>query len=844
MIASRLTEMEARQRSAQLTVHSYDVTLDLTDGEGRAAESTFRSRTVVAFSAEGGGTFIDVQPVSLDSVVLNGVALETTIRDGRLVLPGMAADNVLVVDGVFALANEQQGLERTVDPADGEVYFASLMFMAAAQRVFACFDQPDLKAPYTFHITAPSEWEVISNGSVATTEPAAGGAVTRHFTPTAPIPAYITAVLAGPYHRVTDTVEGPDGPIELGLACVRSAAPFLDAERCFRWTKAGFDLFHRMFGYPYPFGKYDQIFGTDAGIGGMENAGAVTLTGGMIFRSAVTDLEHEAVVYTILHELSHMWFGDLVTTAWWQDTWLNEAFATFAGYLAVAEGTEFADAWTTFAQHDKVMALAADQLPSTHPISADVPDLRTALSNFDDITYQKGAAVLRQLVAYVGEEPFEQALRAYFREHAFGNTTLADLLLALEKASGRDLGTWSTQWLQSAQVNTLRPEYEVDADGLLSNFAVVQTAVPEHPVLRDHRLTIGFYSGNERLVRTHQVKVDVSGERTDVGSLIGIPAPAVVIVNDEDLTYAKVRFDPASLAVISRRAGEVEDPLARAVVWTALWDMTRYGELPASTYVEVALAAAGSEEQLTILERLLKNLEYSLSHYLDPSAEAQQSVADTAWTALHETRPGSDHQKLWLRTFARLAGGTSKATELQSLYAGDVVPAGVELDFETRWLLVHSLAAYGLVDRAAIDAELAQDSNVIADLYAATGRALLPTAEAKAAAWELVTTPEGAQGGIKGATARGFWHPAQIELLRPYLAKYFESIDAFWATDDGGEQAWVSTKTLAPSVVDEEVVSRAEEWLALPDRPAMLRRTVEETVYEVRQALRIRRAGG
>ncbi|WP_432876720.1 aminopeptidase N [Kribbella sp. CA-245084] len=842
MIASQLTESEAADRSAQLTVHSYDVTLDLTDGQGGPAATTFRSRTVIEFSAETSETFVDVQPAALDSVVLNGTELDRTVRDGRVALPGLAARNVLVVDGEFELADEQQGLERIVDPADGEVYFASLMFMAAAQRVFACFDQPDLKAPYTFHISAPSGWEVISNGSVAAVEPAPGGAVTRHFTETAPIPAYITAVLAGPYHRVTDTVDGPGGPVELGLVCVRSAAPYLDAERVFRWTKAGFDIFHRMFAYPYPFGKYDQIFGTDAGIGGMENAGAVTLTGGMIFRSPVTGLDHEASAYTILHELSHMWFGDLVTTAWWQDTWLNEAFATYAGYLAAVEGTEFTEGWTTFAQNDKALALAADQLPSTHPISADVPDLRTALSNFDDITYQKGAAVLRQLVAYVGEDAFTQALRTYFAKHAFGNTTLADLLLALERASGRDLDTWAEQWLQSAQVNTLWPVFTVDEDSRIASFAVEQSAEPEHPVLRDHRLTIGLYSGDSELVRTHQVTIDIGGAVTDVPELVGLPAPSVVLVNDADLTYAKVRFDPQSGAVIRRRAADLADPLARAVAWTALWDMTRDGELTASSYVEVALAAAVREEQIAILSGLLQNLEYAVSHYLPSDHPAQQDLASAAWSALNSRTPGGDAQRLWLRTFARQAGGSTHAGDLQALYAGTPMP-GVELDFETRWRLVRGLAPYGLIDLDAIGTELDRDPNVTAEQYAATARALLPDPAGKDAAWALVTTPGGAQGSLKHATARGFWHPAQAELLRPYLSTYYDSLTALWASDDGGEQAWVSTKSLAPTIVDESLVRLAEAWLEGPDHPAMLRRTVEETRHEIAESLRIRDAG-
>lgn len=849
MIASQLTQAEAEQRSAHLSLRSYDITLDLTDGQGGPADTTFRSRTEIQFSAEpahGSSTFVDVQPAALGTVTLNGTPVEAEVVDGRVALTGLVEENVLVIEGDFELSNEQQGLEKTIDPADGEVYFASLMFMAAAQRVFACFDQPDLKAPYSFHITAPAAWEVISNGAVESTEPAAGGALTRHFVRTAPISSYVTAVLAGPYHRVTDTVVGPDGPIELGLVCVKSATPYLDEENYFRWTKAGFELFHQVFDYPYPFGKYDQIFGTDAGIGGMENAGAVTLTGGMIFRSPVTAIEREDAVYTVLHELSHMWFGDLVTTAWWQDTWLNEAFATYAGYLAAVEATEYTGGWTSFAADDKAMALAADQLPSTHPISADVPDLRTALSNFDDITYQKGAGVLRQLVAYVGREAFDTALRAYFREHAFGCTDLTDLLAALEKASGRDLGSWAQQWLQSAQVNTLRPEIEVDADGLITSLTVVQTAVPEHPTLRDHRLTIGFYSGAETLARSHQVTVDVSGERTQIAELTGVPAPDLVLVNDADLTYAKVRFDPASDAVVRSRAGMIEDPLARAVAWTALWDMVREGELSAASYVEAAMAASPTESQVPVLSAQLRNTEQAVRRFteIDAVDAACAQVAATALKAVSTSPPGGDAQKLWLRTFARMAGGTPSEGALVAIHRGEAVPTGIELDFETRWLLVRELATHGLLGAPDIEAELARDPNVTAEQYAATARGLLPTAEAKAEAWALVTTVGGAQGGIKSATALGFWHPSQSELLRPYLARYFDSLDEFWATDDGGEQAWVSTKNLAPDLVDEELLARAEEWLTLPDRPAMLRRTVTETAYEVRRALRNRRVRG
>ncbi|MBW8731416.1 MAG: aminopeptidase N, partial [Terrabacter sp.] len=570
MPGKNLTRDEAASRASILRVDSYDVRLDLTTGP-----ENFHTVTTVTFtcSEPGADSFIDLIADSVEKVTLNGVDLDPAevFADSRIALAGLAAENELTVDATGRYTNTGEGLHRFVDPVDNEVYLYTQFEVPDSRRMYAVFEQPDLKASFRFTVTAPAHWKVISNSP--TPAPQAAGVAdgveraTWSFEPTQRISSYITALIAGPYDEVRDEVETRKGVVPLGVFCRKSLTQYLDADNIFDCTKKGFAFFEEEFDQPYPFEKYDQIFTPEYNMGAMENAGAVTFVEVYIFRSKVSEAKIERRALTILHELAHMWFGNLVTMKWWDDLWLNESFAEWASTTCQAEATEWTSAWTTFGTSEKAWAYTQDQLSSTHPIAADMRHLEDVEVNFDGITYAKGASVLKQLVAYVGREPFTAGLRAYFAKHAWRNTTLADLLSELEQTSGRDLGTWSKLWLETAGVNTLRPQVETDDQGLISSVRIVQTSAEDFPTLRPHRLAVGLYDiEGDDLVRTDRIELDVDGEVTDVPQLVGRPAPALLLVNDDDLAYAKIRLDERSLGTALARPRGFRDSLPRALV--------------------------------------------------------------------------------------------------------------------------------------------------------------------------------------------------------------------------------------------------------------------------------------
>src|SRR5271166_1857948 len=670
--SDNLTRDEATTRSALITVASYQVDLDLTCGD-----ATFDSVSVVRFgcAAPGSSTFIT--------------------------LTGLAADNVLRVAADCAYSRSGEGLHRFTDPADGHVYLYSDLETFDAHRVYACFDQPDMKASYELAVTAPADWLVVSNMAPESTVPAGsepdGGALRWRFPPTPVMPTYITAVAAGPYHVVRDEHDG----IPLGVYCRQSLASYLDADEILEVTRQGFDFYHSSFGIKYPFGKYDQLFVPEFKEGAMENAGCVTFVEAYIFRSRVTDFAREARAETILHEMAHMWFGDLVTMRWWDDLWLNESFATWAGTLAQAEATRWTNAWTTFAQLYKAWACRQDQLPSTHPIAADIPDIAAVEVNFDGITYAKGAAVLKQLVAYVGRENFLDGVRKYFAAHAWGNATLADLLAALEETSGRDLAAWSAEWLQTAGVNTLRPSYSVDADGRFTEFAVEQEAPASHPVLRSHRIAIGLYdrtSGEEAgLVRRQRVETDVAGPRTVVPELTGQPRPDLVLVNDDDLTYAKIRLDDHSLRTLIEAIGEFTDSLPAALCWSAAWDMVRDAEMATRDYVRLVLSGVSSVADISVVQTLLRQAGQAVRRFAAPAwrQTGLALMASVLRDLLDDASAGSDIQLAYVRAFAGVATSADDLALLAGLLDGPVVLDGLTVDTDLRWSLLWRLVSRG-----------------------------------------------------------------------------------------------------------------------------------------------------
>ncbi|QNG38044.1 aminopeptidase N [Geodermatophilaceae bacterium NBWT11] len=839
MAVPNLTRDDAAARAQLLTVHAYDLQLDVSDGAGHAGEDVFRSTTTVRFSAAtpGADSFVDLVAERLHSATLNGTALDvsTYTEEHGLPLPGLAAENELVVDADCRYSRTGEGLHRFVDPEDDAVYLYSHFEPAEAKRVFACFDQPDLKAPFTVHVTAPFDWQVVSNTGGRTIEAGTGGSQLVHFEPTEPISTYLVALIAGPYAKVTDSHEG----LPLALYCRASLAQHLDPDAIFEVTKQGFDFYHRVFDYPYPFDKYDQLFVPEFNAGAMENAGAVTFLEDYVFRSRTSRARYERRAETILHELAHMWFGDLVTMRWWDDLWLNESFATYISTLCQAEATEYTTAWTTFANTEKSWAYAQDQLPSTHPIAADMVDVAAVEVNFDGITYAKGASVLKQLVAYVGQDAFLAGVRQYFKAHAFGNTTLADLLGPLSEATGRDLSAWAQQWLQTSQVNTLRPVFETDDEGRYSSFAIEQTAVREHPVLRDHRLAVGLYSsGAEGLTRTHRVELDVSGARTVVDQLVGHPAADLVLVNDDDLTYAKLRLDERSLATLRTGIGALSDPLARALCWSAAWDTTRDGELPARDWVALVLAGVDAESENSVVQSLLARVQAALSNYADPAwaDEGWAALGEKSVTALHAAEPGSDAQLQWSRTLASSARTEEQIGLLRGLLDGSQEVPGLEVDADARWAFLHGLVAVGAAGDAEIDAEAARDATATGARRTATARALRPTAESKADTWRRAFTDESIANSIHEAMVAGFWHPAQRALTEPYVQRYFADIAPLWDRRPG-EIAKNAVEYLFPKQVSPATVEAADAWLADPSHPAPLRRLVSEGRDGVARAL-------
>ncbi|GAA3234346.1 aminopeptidase N [Streptomyces thermocoprophilus] len=673
MPGENLTRDEARERAALLSVDGYEVSLDLRsavgeqDGDG---PRTFRSVTTIRFrcAEPGASSFADLIAPSVTAVSLNGKDLDPgEVFDGsRILLEDLAADNELVVDAQCAYSRTGEGLHRFVDPEDGEVYLYTQYEPADSRRVFANFEQPDLKAPFRFEVRAPEGWTVWSNGAGRQTD-----GVWR-FAETKPISTYITCVVAGPYHYVTDTYErtfedGTRLEIPLGAMCRKGLARHFDADDVFLVTKQGLDFFHDHFDFPNPFGKYDQAFVPEYNLGAMENPGLVTFREEYIFRGKVTRAAYEGRANTILHEMAHMWFGDLVTMVWWDDLWLKESFADFMGAFANVGATRFEDAWITFANRRKAWAYRADQLPSTHPVTADIRDLQDAKLNFDGITYAKGASVLKQLVAYVGQDAFLEGARRYFKRHAYGNTRLADLLSVLEETSGRDMTAWSRSWLQTAGVNSLTPQVLLGADGRIEELAVVQEAPESHPELRPHRVAVGLYRRAEAgaLERYARAETDVDGARTVVAELAGAEAPELVLVNDDDLTYCKTRFDATSLETLKAALGDLTDPLARALCWSALWNMTRDALLPARDFVDLVLRFAGRESQIGVVQMLHAWAESALVHYAAPAwrETGGRLLAEGALRELRAAEPGSEHQLAWARFFAssRLRRGRSGA---------------------------------------------------------------------------------------------------------------------------------------------------------------------------------------
>ncbi|GIJ52065.1 aminopeptidase N [Virgisporangium aliadipatigenens] len=839
-----LTQVEAVRRAALLDVSAYDISLDLTDGTGYPGEHTFRSVTEIRFtcSQPGADTFVEAAAERLRAVTLNGQPVDTSgwSAEGGLTLTGLAADNVLVVDGDFYYSTTGQGLHRSVDPVDKEIYLYTQFETADAQRTFACFDQPDLKSEFTWRVTVPAHWKVVSNMPVAGETPASA-AKTVAFEKSPKMSTYVTAVCAGPYHEVREEHDG----IGLGVFCRQSMARYLDADDILLITKQGFDFFHANFGIRYPLPKYDQVYSPEFNAGAMENFGCIVhAEQHYIWRSPVTDFEYEQRANTILHEMAHMWFGDLVTMRWWDDLWLNESFAEWASHWCNTSATRFTDAWTTFLSVRKNWGYRQDQLSSTHPVYTETPDVAAVEVNFDGITYAKGASVLKQLVAYVGIEPFLAGLRAYFTKHAWGNATFDDLLSALEAASGRELRKFAAQWLETAQVNTLRPEIVRAADGTYESVTVVQEAPADYPTLRTHRIGVGLYDlEGDRLVRRQRIEVDVEGARTELTALAGVRAADVLLLNDDDLTYAKLRLDERSMATVVRHIGGFDNSLARGLCWAAAWDMVRDAELAARDYVTLVCAGLPAEKDITLVTATLRQAQAALAMYADPewAPIGWRQVASTAAAALAAAEPGSGFQLAWARAYAGSARDSGDLSVLAGWLDDVDVPEGLRVEADLRWSVLQSLVALGAVSPDRIDVELDRDRTASGEREAALARALVPTTESKSEAWRRLVTDHALPNWLQRAMLQGFQHSAQVALTAPYAAEYFAVADDVWTHRDGDPAQEFMVLAYPAYQVTEEGIALADAWLAREGQPAPLRRLIAEGRDGVVRALAARR---
>ena len=863
MPGSNLTRIEAEERKAviEAPIH-YHVDLDLTVGA-----KNFGSKSFICFNAKpGSSTFLDLIADEVTSIDLNGKSLDPAVafQDNRIELTDLKEKNEVTVEARCRYSNTGEGLHRSVDPSDGNIYLYSQFEVPDARRVYAVFDQPDLKATFDFKVLAPASWIVTSNMPVATIEDdpreTLDGTLgdkpnesTRlwDFEPTPVMSSYLTAICAGPYAEWHTEYLNEDGrTVPMAQYCRQSLAKAFakDVDYLFDITKKGFAFYAKTWGVPYPYAKFDQIYVPEYNAGAMENIGMVTIRDQYVFESKVTDAYAERRVVTVLHELAHMWFGDYVTMKWWNDLWLNESFAEFTSTLATAEATEWKDAWATFSSGEKSWALNQDQLSTTHPIVAPINDLNDTYVNFDGITYAKGASVLKQLVYYVGREKFFKGINNYLNKHAYSNATLADLLAELELTSGRDLKAWSAQWLEESGINTIATEVEENEDGTIKRLALRQTAPAEHPVLRAHRLAVGFYNEDPetgKIVRTDRFELDVDGELTVVEAAAGKARTSLILVNDDDLTYTKLRFDDKSLAFATSNLYRFDDALARSVIWLALWDMTRDGELPARQFIDTSLAALATEHESTTFRYALAQVSTTAWHYTAPAerAEIVKHVAAELFKLAGQAKAGSDEQFQLVTAYLGYGepGDEAFVANAKGLLDGSVAFDGLEIDNNFRWTIINALSTVNAIDQAGIDAELAKRETTENREFAYGARAVAGTAEAKAWAWNEALHNDELTNMQLEAVAGGFAATPRADLAEPYAEKYFEVADWIWEHKTF-HMAEALLEGLYPGYADPaKLVELGDAWLAShKDADNALQRIVRGNVEASHRTLKVR----
>ncbi|MFK4867492.1 aminopeptidase N [Streptomyces sp. CSMPJR101] len=828
---SVLTRDEAQTRAQLLDVHRYSIALDLTTGD-----DTFDSHTVIAFTTRADAdTFVELKPAHLRSVTLDGSPLDPETLDGnRLPLKGLTAgEHELRVDAAMRYSRTGEGMHRFTDPSDGETYVYTQLFLDDVQRVFAAFDQPDLKAVFDLDVTAPDGWTVLANG---VTEHLGDGRWRAATTPL--ISTYLVAVAAGPWHSARTEHRG----LPFGIHCRRSLAPYLDADtdELFEITRQCFDRFHEKFEEPYPFDSYDQAFVPEFNAGAMENPGLVTFRDEFVYRSAVTDTERQTRAMVIAHEMAHMWFGDLVTLRWWDDIWLNESFAEYMGYQICGEATRFHDTWTDFGVARKAWGYDADQRPTTHPVAPEnVDDTASALLNFDGISYAKGASALRQLVAWLGEKDFLAGINTHFARHKFGNATLADFIDSLASATERDVHAWADAWLRTTGVDTL----SASVDAVPGQWTLALDRAGSRP----HRVTVGVYDRDLGDGRTLTLR-----ERYETDVPVTEPAPrpgtrpALVVPNDLDLTYAKIRLDDTSLETVLRGLSGIPDALTRAVVWNSLRDMVRDGELAPSDYLATAGAHLPEETDLALVQGVLA---FAAGHITDRYLRPEERPAAlTTLTSLcrdiiRRTEDG-DHPGLRLIAVRHFIAAAAHPDTIAAWLAEGTVPGGPELDPDLRWRVLARLAVLGAVDEDAIAAELDRDPSATGQEGAARCRAALPAEDSKACAWDAMFGSDDLSNYLFTATAQGFWQPEQADLVRPYVARWFQDAPALAARRGPAIADAAGRHAFPAHAVDTETLRLGEACLKDADLAPALRRRLADHLDDLARALRVRETQG
>ncbi|MFI5729582.1 aminopeptidase N [Kribbella sp. NPDC051587] len=807
-----LTVEEARQRAADLTVGSYLVAFDLTD-----PGDTFEVTSRIRFTAAGETSWVDVKPERLLSVELNGRSLDPeSLADGRFPLEGLEAENELVIHAVQKYSVDGEGLVRSVDAADGRVYTYGMSSLESAPRYYPCFDQPDLKAPYTVTVKCPEDWVVLGNGAASQTAPGQWA-----LAETKPLSTYFVAIAAGPFHLIRSEYDG----IPLGLACRQSLKEPLeaDAEDLFRSTRDAFDAYHRMFAQRYMFGEYWQVFVPDFNLGAMENPGCVTVSDDFLFRAQTTEAERSTRSRVLVHEMAHMWFGDLVTMKWWNDMWLNESFAEYMAHRVAEDATAYRGNWTDFAFVRKWWGMQTDQSSSTHPVAPDsLKDARQSLDDFDGISYAKGAAVLKQLAKYLGDDVFLKGVNAHLAAHEYGNADLAEFIAKLTEAGAEGLANWSEQWLRTSGLDTLTAERT--ATGV-----VLHRQSPDES-RRPHTLTVGGYddAGTPTIV-----ELVLDGDTAEVALSNEL---AVIVPDAQDDTWVRIRLDATTLANLPAVLPKIADSTTRAVIWNAVRDATMNGDLDPRQALDLFVATVGSEDSDVAVESLVRwLLDRVLGGYL-PYDESRGAVAEALEAKLVTVEPGSSLQ---LATARGLVATTNDADLLKGWLAGERTPSGLEVGQDLRWAIVLQLVRLDAFGAAEIDTELARDQSSEGVTHAARCRAAL--ADGKEAAWaRIMTDPE---IGVREllATAEGFWHPVQEAATAPYVARFFTDIAGTGDFRAGMVLMLTANRIVPKYAIDADLIGRAEALTKDSTVTSGIRRAVANYLDELRRAVEVRR---